>query len=195
MLNLPTTVINRMNPFAPPFQRQTGTDQGPSAAGWGTPVARPTAGDPSLAGGGVGWQRADDLTLYHQVLNRAVWSPLTLAKTLLGRVVAALTNPHEPLVFALDPTIERRWGRQISARGIDRDPVRSSDSHVVKTSGLRWLSLMLLTHIPFPSLPFPSLPFPSLPFPSRSAQRRRPNATISSAGAPPNRCWRAASRC
>ena len=37
----------------------------------------------------------------------------------------------------------------VCARGIYRDPVRSSDSHFVKTSGLRWLSLMLLVDIPW----------------------------------------------
>ena len=44
--------------------------------------------------------------------------------------------------MAVDDTIERRWGRRIRARGIRRDPVRSSDAHFVKTSGLRWMSLM-----------------------------------------------------
>jgi len=34
----------------------------------------------------------------------------------------------------------------IAARGIYRDPVRSSDT-TVKASGLRWLSLMLLVPI------------------------------------------------
>lgn len=37
---------------------------------------------------------------------------------------------------------ERRKGKRIAAKGIYRDPVRSSDSHFVKVSGLRWLSLM-----------------------------------------------------
>jgi hypothetical protein len=53
------------------------------------------------------------------------------------------------VVLALDDTIERRWGRRIRARGIDRDPVRSSDRHFVKASGLRWMSLMLLAPIPW----------------------------------------------
>jgi hypothetical protein len=57
--------------------------------------------------------------------------------------------PSGPLVLGLDDTIERRWGAKIRARGIYRDPVRSSDSHFVKTSGLRWLSLMLLVDIPW----------------------------------------------
>ena len=49
----------------------------------------------------------------------------------------------------MDDTIERRWGRRINKRGIYRDPVRSSKSHFVKCSGLRWLSLMLLTSLPW----------------------------------------------
>lgn len=57
--------------------------------------------------------------------------------------------PTGPLVLGIDDTIERRWGKRIAARGIYRDPVRSSDSHFVKTSGLRWLSLMLLVPIPW----------------------------------------------
>jgi len=50
--------------------------------------------------------------------------------------------------MGLDDTIERRRGKRIAAKGIYRDPVRSSDSHLVKASGLRWLSLMLLVPIP-----------------------------------------------
>jgi len=59
--------------------------------------------------------------------------------------------------MGLDDTIEP--GR--IAKGIYRDPVRSSDSHLVKASGLRWLSLML---VPIPwaqrvwALPFLTAP-------------------------------------
>ena len=49
--------------------------------------------------------------------------------------------------MGLDDTIERRRGEKIKAKGIYRDPVRSSHSHFVKASGLRWLSLMLLVEI------------------------------------------------
>jgi len=57
--------------------------------------------------------------------------------------------PEGPLVFGIDDTIERRWGQKIEARGIYRDPVRSSKGHFVKASGLRWLSVMLLAPIPW----------------------------------------------
>ncbi|MGY3621833.1 hypothetical protein [Bradyrhizobium sp. USDA 10063] len=52
-------------------------------------------------------------------------------------------------MIGLDDTIERRWGTKISARGIYRDPVRSSKGHFVKASGLRWLSAMLLVRVPW----------------------------------------------
>jgi hypothetical protein len=51
------------------------------------------------------------------------------------------------VLLGLDDTIERRRGKRISAKGIYRDPVRSSRGHFVKASGLRWLSLMLLVPI------------------------------------------------
>ena len=64
-----------------------------------------------------------------------------------------------------DDTIERRRGEKIRAKRISRDPVRSSHSHFVKASGLRWLTLMLLVTMPFAqrvwALPFLSILAPS----------------------------------
>ena len=85
---------------------------------------------------------------YHRVLNRAVWSCLKASFILLRMLVTAFA-PTGPLVLVIDDTIERRWGPRISAHGIYRDAVRSSDSHFVKTSGLRWLTLLLLVKIPW----------------------------------------------
>jgi hypothetical protein len=85
---------------------------------------------------------------YHRVLNRAVWSGLQASRVLLGLLVHTFA-PHGPVVFGLDDTIERRRGAKIQAKGIYRDPVRSSHSHFVKASGLRWLSAMLLAPIPW----------------------------------------------
>jgi hypothetical protein len=53
------------------------------------------------------------------------------------------------VVLGLDDTIERRRGKRIGAKGIYRDPVRSSHGHFVKASGLRWIGLMLLVPIPW----------------------------------------------
>jgi DDE superfamily endonuclease len=96
----------------------------------------------------LGLREAGDFTNYHRVLNRGRWSSQALARTLLGLLVTALV-PTGPVVIGIDETIERRWGRKIAARGIYRDPVRSSKGHFVKASGLRWISLMLLAPIPF----------------------------------------------
>ena len=49
--------------------------------------------------------------------------------------------------IGIDDTIERRRGQKIQAKGIYRDPVRSSHSHFVKASGLRWLCPMLLVEV------------------------------------------------
>lgn len=85
---------------------------------------------------------------YHRVLNRAVWSSLAASRILLGMLVAAFV-PSGRIIIGLDDTLERRRGAKIKAKGIYRDPVRSSHSHFVKASGLRWLSLMLLPPIPW----------------------------------------------
>jgi hypothetical protein len=85
---------------------------------------------------------------YHQILNRARWDPRAIANVLLLMIVQHFV-PDGPIVIGLDDTIERRSGRKIAARGIYRDPVRSSHGHFVKASGLRWLSFMVLTPVPW----------------------------------------------
>ena len=47
------------------------------------------------------------------------------------------------------PPVDSDEAREEAARGIYRDPVRSSREHFVKTSGLRWISIHLLTPIPW----------------------------------------------
>lgn len=84
---------------------------------------------------------------YHRFLSRAKWSGLKASRILLALLVETFCKPDEPLVFGIDETIERRQGTKIKAKGIYRDPVRSSHSHFVKCSGLRWMCLMLLTTI------------------------------------------------
>lgn len=101
---------------------------------------------------------------YHRVLNRAIWSSLEASHVLLGLLISAFASSG-PILMGLDDTIERRRGAKIKAKGIYRDPVRSSHNHFVKASGLRWLSLMLLTPIPWAKrvwgLPFLTVLAPS----------------------------------
>jgi hypothetical protein len=74
---------------------------------------------------------------YHRVLNRAAWSGRAAARGLLGLLLDSFV-PTGPVLLGLDDSIERRRGKRISAKGIYRDPVRSSKGHFVKASGLRW---------------------------------------------------------
>jgi hypothetical protein len=147
MLNLPPQIMNLIDPFAPCFYGVT-TWVKAQVLLVGT-VLTPGKRVVTEALRVMGLSERQDFAQYHQVLNRAVWSPLALAPTLLKLLVRTFVPSEEVLVFGIDPTIERRWGRKIAARGIYRDPVRSSDSHFVKASGLRWISLMLLTTIPW----------------------------------------------
>ena len=68
---------------------------------------------------------------------------------LLVLLLQRLDRGDGPLVFGIDETLERRRGVKIKARGIYRDAVRSSRHQLVKASGLRWISLMWLGHVPW----------------------------------------------
>jgi hypothetical protein len=112
----------------------------------------------------MGLSRVKCFVNYHRVLNRARWSALAASHILL-RVLVTRFAPAGEVVFGLDDTIERRRGEKITAKGIYRDPLRSSQAHFVKASGLRWLSCMLLVNIPWASaiwgLPFLTVLCPS----------------------------------
>lgn len=125
----------------------------------------------------MGRNTVSDFQTYHRVLNRAVWSPLTASRLLL-RVLAAVFVPRGVVVFGLDDTIERRRGEQITAKGIYRDPVRSSHTHFVKVSGLRWLACMMLTPLAWAdrvwALPFLTVLCPSERFYAQRGRRHQP---------------------
>jgi hypothetical protein len=117
----------------------------------------------------AGLSRERRFTNYHRVLNRVVWDAQAAARLLLGLLIAVLV-PSGPVVLGIDDTIERRRGKRITAKGIYRDPVRSSKGHFVKASGLRWLSLMLLAPIPWAGRVW-ALPFLTTLAPSERYRR------------------------
>ena len=96
----------------------------------------------------TGYAECKAFSTFQQVLNRARWESHELARQLLQVLVTALVGGG-PVIIGVDDTIERRWGPKIFGRGIYRDPVRSSRGHFAKASGLRWLSFMLLTPLPW----------------------------------------------
>lgn len=115
---------------------------------------------------------------YHRVLNRAVWSSLAASRVLL-MILITIFATCGPIVIGMDDTIERRKGEKIKAKGIYRDPVRSSHGHFVKVSGLRWLSMMLLVEIPWASRVW-ALPFFTTLAPSQryNQQHKRRHKTL-----------------
>src|SRR4029450_10320145 len=115
---------------------------------------------------------------YHEVLSRARWDGRAVAHKLLAQVLDAFL-PAGEVVIGIDDTIERRWGAKIKARGIYRDPVRSSHGHFVKASGLRWLSLMVMVPIPWVGRRW-ALPFLTVLAPSErwSSEHNRRHQTL-----------------
>src|SRR5271157_201192 len=92
----------------------------------------------------MGLSREKGFDKYHRVLYRAKWSGLRLSQMLLILLVTTFVVVGLPVIIGIDETLERRWGPKIIQRGIYRDPVRSSKSHLVKASGLRWVRAMLI---------------------------------------------------
>ncbi|WKN44219.1 IS701 family transposase [Tunicatimonas pelagia] len=90
---------------------------------------------------GLGEER--NFPKYHRVLSLSKWSARKASGILLRQLLNCFL-PEGAVVVGIDETLERRWGPKIKARGIYRDSVRSSRSHWVKASGLRWMSVMLL---------------------------------------------------
>ncbi len=119
----------------------------------------------------VGPGQAPTFTNYHRVLSRNRWSGRAAARRLLHLLLGAFA-PEGPVVIGIDETIERRWGAKIKARGIYRDPVRSSRGHFVKTSGLRWITVMPLAPIPWAGRVW-ALPFLTALAPSAREHGRR----------------------
>jgi hypothetical protein len=114
---------------------------------------------------------------YHRLLNRAVWSSRQVSRILLQLLLDAFMAPDAAVVLGIDETVERRRGAKIAAKGIYRDAVRSSKEFFVKTSGLRWISLMLLAPIPWIgrvwALPFLTVLAPSERYHAEHRERHK----------------------
>src|SRR5512141_3125716 len=163
MLKLPWIVIEHLDPFAQAmYEESTWEKVHIMVAGAILATGKRTV---SAVLRVMGLSQERNYPKYHQVLSRAAWSGLTVSLILLRLLLRAFAKFGEPLVFGIDETIERRRGDKIKAKGIYRDPVRSSKSHFVKASGLRWISVMWLTTIPWAqriwALPFLSVLAPS----------------------------------
>src|ERR1700693_2866617 len=92
----------------------------------GAPILAPGRRTVTTALRILGRECDPDFCTFHRILNRAAWSSRAMARQLLILLVKAFMSSGAPVVIGLDDNIERRWGAKISARGISRDPVRSS---------------------------------------------------------------------
>jgi hypothetical protein len=92
----------------------------------------------------VGLEDERCFSRYHRELSRATGSSREANRLLLGWLVEAFVPEGNPLVLGVDETLERRRGKKVGAKGIYRDPVRSTHYHFVKASAHRWICRTLL---------------------------------------------------
>jgi hypothetical protein len=166
MPTLAPAMLRRLDSFAPHCSRRVWCHVLVLVAG---AILAPGRRTVTAALRAMGLDQQPRVERYHRVLNRARWSGLDVSRTLLRLLIVTFV-PDGPLVIGIDETIERRRGAKIAAKGIDRDPVRSSHSHFVKASGLRWVCLMLLVPIPWAARRW-ALPFLSALAPSERYNR------------------------
>ena len=133
MRTLPAEMIRVLTPFAPLFSKSVWQHVQVLVAG---AILAPGKRTVASALRAMGLDNERRFCRYHRVLSRASWSSREASRVLLGLLVQTFV-PQGPLVVGIDETLERRQGKKIGAKGIYRDPVRSSRSHFVKSSGLR----------------------------------------------------------
>ena len=115
----------------------------------------------------MGLSNINNFSKYHRVLSRAKWDGLRLSKILLSLLLQLLPSSW-PILIAVDETLDRRQGQKIKAKGLYRDAVRSSQSNVVISSGLKWESMALIVPLPWCKRPW-ALPFLTVLAPSKRA--------------------------
>ena len=174
MRTLPPQIVQALAPFAPLFSRCVFRHVQVLVAGTILAPGKRTVASALRA---MGLDQEERFHRYHRVLSRARWSSREVARVLLGLLVEAFVPEGSPLVVGIDETLERRYGRKISARGVYRDPVRSTHETFVKSSGLRWVCAMLLVEVPWASriwaLPFLSVLAPSERYAARRGKRHK----------------------
>jgi hypothetical protein len=92
---------------------------------------------------------ASNWSSFHQVLNRARWSPLAVSRQLLLLIVETFVPAGACVDLVIDETLERRWGSQIRKRGHYRDSALSSRERSVSSPGLRWMVMAVVVVLPW----------------------------------------------
>jgi hypothetical protein len=174
MRTLPPKMVRALAPFAPLFSERVFRHARVLLIG---AILAPGARTVSSALRAMGLDQQKRFHRYHRVLSSARWSSLEASRILLGLLLEAFVVGDGPLVLGLDETLERRYGKKISARGVYRDPVRSTHETFVKSSGLRWVCVMLLVEVPWAlrvwALPFLSALAPSERYAAKRGRRHK----------------------
>jgi hypothetical protein len=176
MLNLPSEMIALLAAFAPEFSKSVWRSGPVLLVG---AILSPHKRTVTAALRAMGLSQEKGFDKYHRLLYRDKWSGLRLSRSLSVLLVTTLVGVGLPVVIGVDETIERRWGPKMVQRGLYRDPLRSSQSHRVKASGLRWVCLMLIVDSPWIGRAW-ALPFLTVLAPSQgyNQQRRRTQRTV-----------------
>ena len=125
MLTLPDAIVPVLHPFAALFRSPTWLKAQILLVG---AILAPGQRTVAAALRVMGLSDDRNYARYHQVLNRAVWSPREAARILLLLLLQHLDQGDGPLIFGIDETLERRRGPKIKSLGMYRDAVRSSRS-------------------------------------------------------------------
>jgi hypothetical protein len=173
MPTLPSKMVQMLVPFAPLFSKRVWQHAQLLLMG---AILAPGQRTVSSALRAMGLDHEKRFHRYHRVLSRARWSSLEASRILLGLLLDAFVGEGR-LIVGIDETLERRYGKRISARGVYRDPVRSTHEEFVKSSGLRWVCMMLLVEVPWASrvwaLPFLSALAPSERYAAKRGRRHK----------------------
>lgn len=145
-MSLPTPIIQVLQHFRPAFTRPTWDKALVLVMGTLLARGRRTV---TAALKQMGLHDEPNFTLFHQVLNRASWSCLTLSRLLLQLLISTFIEAGGTVEIVIDETLERRWGCKITKRGHYRDNLQSSKEQSVSTSGLRWVVMMLVVQVPW----------------------------------------------
>jgi hypothetical protein len=166
---LPVEMIRVLSLFAPLFSKSVWQHVQVLVAG---AILAPGKRTVASALRAMGLEEERCFCRYHRVLSRAAWSSREASRLLLGLLVEAFVPEGDPLVLGVDGTLERRRGKKVAAKGIYRDPVRSTHHHFVKASALRWICVTLLAPVPWAGRVW-ALPFLSaLAYSERYARER-----------------------
>jgi hypothetical protein len=124
----------------------------------------------------VGLDQKGNFSKFHQVFNRASWPLLRLTRRLTVLLIGSFVALGQRLTFAIDESLERRWGLRIGIQGLYRDPVAAGKKRSVSTSGIRWIVLALILTPPWALPVLSRAPHPRPAPSSATGTRQSPSA-------------------